>query len=61
MFDRTVLTRGNLFKDRPDIIDAISQPERWRDSMIIAYAHSLKGHLSDLSDIFKLENDKAKY
>lgn len=60
MFDRTVLTRGSLFRDRPDIIDAISQPERWRDSMIIAYAHSLKGHLSDLCDIFKLENDQAK-
>lgn len=60
MFDRTVLTRGNLFKDRPDIIDAISQPERWRDSMIIAYAHSLKGSLGDLCEIFKLETDKAK-
>ena len=60
MFDRTVLARGNLFKDRPDIIDAISQPERWRDSMIIAYAHSLKGSLGDLCEIFKLETDKAK-
>lgn len=60
MFDRTVLTRGNLFKDRPDIIDAISKPERWRDSMVVAYAHSLKGGLDDLCDIFKLETDKAK-
>lgn len=60
MFDRTVLTRGNLLKDRPDIIDAISKPERWRDSMVIAYAHSLKGGLDDLCEIFKLETDKAK-
>ena len=60
MFDRTVLTRGNLLKDRPDIIDAISKPERWRDSMVIAYAHSLKGSLDDLCEIFKLETDKAK-
>lgn len=60
MFDRTVLARGNLFKDRPDIIDAISQPERWRDSMVIAYAHSLKGGLGDLCEIFKLDNDQAK-
>ncbi|OCG39028.1 DNA polymerase I [Gilliamella sp. Fer2-1] len=60
MFDRTVLTRGNLLKDRPDIIDAISKPERWRDSMVIAYAHSLKGGLDDLCGIFKLETDKAK-
>lgn len=60
MFDRTVLTRGNLFKDRPDIINAISKPERWRDSMVIAYAHSLKGGLGDLCEIFKLGNDQAK-
>ena len=60
MFDRTVLTRGNLFKDRPDIINAISKPERWRDSMVIAYAHSLKGGLGDLCEIFKLDNDQAK-
>lgn len=60
MFDRTVLTRGNLLKDRPDIIDAISKPERWRDSMVIAYAHSLKGSLDGLCEIFKLETDKAK-
>lgn len=60
MFDRTVLIRGNLFKDRPDIINAISKPERWRDSMVIAYAHSLKGGLGDLCEIFKLDNDQAK-
>ena len=41
LFDRTVLSRGNLFKNRPDIIEAISNPKRWRDSMVIAYAHSL--------------------
>ncbi|WP_085248053.1 DNA polymerase [Gilliamella mensalis] len=60
MFDRTILTRSNLFKDSPDIIDAISKPERWRDSMVIAYAHSLKGGLDDLCGIFKLETDKTK-
>lgn len=60
MFDRTVLTRGNIFKDRPDIVNAISNPLRWRDSMVIAYSHSLKGGLGDLCEIFKLETDKAK-
>lgn len=60
MFDRTVLTRGNIFKDRPDIVKAISDPNRWRDSMVIAYAHSLKGGLGDLCEIFKLDNDQAK-
>lgn len=60
MFDRTVLARGNLFKDRPDIVKAISDPNRWRDSMVIAYAHSLKGGLGDLCEIFKLDNDQAK-
>ncbi|WP_294609688.1 DNA polymerase [uncultured Gilliamella sp.] len=60
MFDRTVLARGNLFKGRPDIVKAISDPNRWRDSMVIAYAHSLKGGLGDLCEIFKLDNDQAK-
>lgn len=60
MFDRTVLSRGNLFKNRADIIEAISNPKRWRDSMVIAYAHSLKGSLGDLCSIFKLGEDQAK-
>ena len=60
MFDRTVLTLVNLFKDRPDIVEAISNPTRWRDSMIIAYAHGLKGSLGDLCDIFKMDEDQAK-
>lgn len=60
MFDRTVLARGNLFKNRPDIVKAIIDPTRWRDSMVIAYAHSLKGGLGDLCEIFKLDNDQAK-
>ena len=60
MFDRTVLAKGKLFKDRPDIVKAISDPNRWRDSMVIAYAHSLKGGLGDLCEIFKLDNDQAK-
>lgn len=60
MFDRTVLTYGNLFRDRPDISNAIRQPERWRDGMVQAYAHSLKGALGDLSTIFRLHVSQAK-
>lgn len=60
MFDRNMLTHGDLFKHRPDIVNAIRQPERWRDGMIQAYSHSLKGALGDLSNIFRLDNDSAK-
>lgn len=60
MFDRTVLIYGDLFRDRPDIVDAIKQPERWRDGMVQAYAHSLKGALGDLCTIFRLDGDIAK-
>ncbi|MDF7671139.1 DNA polymerase [Orbaceae bacterium ESL0721] len=60
MFDRTVLVFSKLFADRPDVIEALKKPERWYDTMVQAYAHSLKGSLGDLCEIFKLDNDSAK-
>lgn len=49
-FDRTVL---NDFGQRSDVT-------RWRDTMVKALAHSLPGGLSALSEIFRLDTDKAK-
>lgn len=60
IFDRNVLAKGDIFRNQPDIVEAIRNPKRWRDSMVIAYAHSLKGNLSELCDIFKLDVDQSK-
>jgi DNA polymerase bacteriophage-type len=34
--------------------------ERWYDTMVKAYAHSLPGQLGQLSEVFRLPTDKAK-
>lgn len=60
MFDRIVMANSTLLNNRLDAKLAISQPEKWFDTMALAYAHSLKGALGDLSEIFKLGNDQAK-
>ncbi|QQK03810.1 DNA polymerase I [Burkholderia anthina] len=49
-FDRTVLRHAGY--DLPI--------ERWRDTMVQAYAHSLPGALGDLCEILKVPVDKAK-
>lgn len=50
-FDRTMLKRFH-----PEV----ANPRRWRDTMILAYAHSLPGSLGELCDILGLPTDKAK-
>lgn len=50
-FDRTVMKRF-----WPEVAD----PARWRDTMILAYAHSLPGSLATLCEIFGLPSDQAK-
>lgn len=50
-FDRTMLKRFY-----PEVAD----PRRWRDTMILAYAHSLPGSLGELCEILGLPTDKAK-
>lgn len=60
MFDRTVLVNSDIFKDNPKVKEAIADPNRWLDTMIMAYAHSLKGGLDDLCGIFKLGDFLAK-
>lgn len=59
-FDRTVMFLGQIIKHNPEGLKILHEPMRWRDSMIQAYAHSLKGSLDDLSMIFKLSEDEAK-
>lgn len=49
-FDRTVLAAHGYAIDI----------ERWRDTMVKAYAHALPGSLGALSEVFKLGEDKAK-
>ena len=51
-FDRTVL--------RHCIPELAGDPNRWRDTMVRALAHSLPGALGDLCDILKVPTDKAK-
>lgn len=60
MFDRVILTYSNIFKDRPDVRKAVSDPVRWRDSMVTAYSLSLKGGLGDLCKMFNIAGDQAK-
>ena len=50
-FDRTMLKRFY-----PEVAD----PRRWRDTMILAYAHSLPGSLGQLCEVLGLPSDKAK-
>lgn len=50
-FDRTVLSR---------FYPAVSDPSRWRDTMICAYALSLPGALFELCQLCHLPADKAK-
>lgn len=49
-FDRTVLGHYGY----------VAPIDRWRDTMVKAMAHSLPGSLGQLSEIFKLKQDKAK-
>lgn len=49
-FDRTVLAAHGYAIDI----------ERWRDTMVKAYAHALPGSLGALSEVFRLGEDKAK-
>lgn len=51
-FDRTIL--------RHCVKGLGTPPERWRDTMARALAHSLPGSLDTLSEIFNLPVDKAK-
>lgn len=51
-FDRTVL-RHTMPKFCPPV-------EKWFDTMVQAYSHSLKGGLSDLCDIFKVSAEHTK-
>lgn len=51
-FDRTVLRHA-----LPHLCPPV---ERWRDTMVQAYAHSLMGALGDLCDILGVPTDKAK-
>ena len=51
-FDRTVL-RHHLPRMCPPL-------ERWRDTMVQAYAHSLPGALGDLCTVLGMPADKAK-
>lgn len=54
MFDRTVLARA-----APQTY-AMMHPERWRDTMVQAYAHGLPGSLDKLCEVFRLPVDLAK-
>lgn len=56
-FDRTVLRHAAPCKVAKA---AAEQPERWRDTMVKALAHSLPGSLGELCDILKVPTDKAK-
>ena len=50
-FDRTILKR-----QFPEVAD----PARWRDTMILAYAHSLPGALGTLCPLLGIPEDQAK-
>lgn len=52
MFDRNVLRLGNLKFEIPI--------ERWRCSMVRAYAHGLPGGLDKLCDLFDITGEDAK-
>jgi len=52
MFDRNLLRLGSLKLDIPI--------ERWRCTMVGAYAHSLPGALGKLCEVLAVDQDKAK-
>ena len=54
MFDRVVL------KHAAPAIYARMPEERWRDTMVQAYAHGLPGKLALLCEIFNIPTDQAK-
>ncbi len=51
-FDRTILKRA--------LPELVGDPSRWRDTMVQALAHGLPGSLSELCDILRIPQDKAK-
>ncbi|MBU9378735.1 DNA polymerase I [Burkholderia gladioli] len=53
-FDRVVLHHA-----MPELAARL-RPERWRDTMVQAYAHGLPGSLALLCDIFNVPTDEAK-
>jgi DNA polymerase len=55
MFDRPVLLHA-----APEIFERMPA-ERWRDTMVQAYAHSLPGSLDLLCDLLKIPVDTAKH
>lgn len=50
-FDRTITKK---------FYPCVSDPKRWRDTMILAYSYSLPGSLHDLCGLLQLPTDKAK-
>lgn len=50
-FDRTITKK---------FYPCVSDPKRWRDTMILAYSYSLPGSLQDLCGLLQLPTDKAK-
>lgn len=54
MFDRVVLSHAE-----PEIYARMPE-EKWRDTMVQAYAHGLPGSLSMLCEIFNVPTDQAK-
>lgn len=50
-FDRTITKK---------FYPCVSDPKRWRDTMILAYSYSLPGSLHDLCELLQLPTDKAK-
>jgi hypothetical protein len=57
-FDRTVLrTASNTL---PAFVKAAEQIDRWRDTMVQAYANALPGSLGQLCDVLGVPTDQAK-
>lgn len=54
MFDRVVLSHAE-----PEIFARMPE-EKWRDTMVQAYAHGLPGSLAMLCEIFNVPTDQAK-
>lgn len=55
-FDRTVLAHSQW----PAAAHAARQVERWRDTLVAAYMHSLPGALGDLCALLGVESEDAK-
>lgn len=58
-FDRTMLQHAAPYWGLPN--RAFETADRWRDTMVQAYAHSLPGSLDLLCDIFRIPTKKAKH